>query len=136
MLRLLTLIAILFSTQVLALEFKGKFIQGHFIIGKTSPGTEIIIDKKKVKVSKDGYFAFGIEKDRKLNIIITEGDKTVIKKIQKRKYNIQKIEGLSKKKVTPPEEFYVRIKKENTIFKELKDFLKKKLLLLKNFMKE
>jgi murein DD-endopeptidase MepM/ murein hydrolase activator NlpD len=109
------IIFFLFFTQLNAVEFKGKFIQGHFIIGKTSPGTEIIIDKKKVKVSKDGYFAFGIEKDRKLNIIITEGDKTVIKKIQKRKYNIQKIDGLPKKKVTPPEEFYARIKRENKL---------------------
>jgi len=109
------IIFFLFFTQLNAVEFKGKFIQGHFIIGKTSPGAEIIIDKKKVKVSKDGYFAFGIEKDRKLNIIITEGDKTVIKKIQKRKYNIQKIEGLPKKKVTPPEEFYARIKRENKL---------------------
>ena len=118
MLRLLTLIAILFSTQVLALEFKGKFIQGHFIIGKTDPSTKILIDKKRIKVSSKGYFAFGIEKDRKLDIVITEGNKEIIKKIQKREYNIQKIEGLPKKKVTPPEEFYARIKRENKIIGE------------------
>ena len=90
--------------ESIAADFKGKFIQGHFIIGKTNPNTKILIDKKKIKVSKDGYFAFGIEKDRKLDIIITEGDKKIIKKIKKRKYNIQKIDGLPKKKVTPPEE--------------------------------
>ena len=39
------------------------------------PGTSILIDKKKVKVSKDGYFAFGIEKDRKFDIVITENEK-------------------------------------------------------------
>ncbi|MDC0401190.1 M23 family metallopeptidase [Candidatus Pelagibacter sp.] len=101
--------------QAIAVEFKGKFIQGHFIIGKTKPNTRILIDKKKIKVSKDGYFAFGIGKDRKLDITISEGDKKIVKKIQKRKYNIQKIEGLPKKKVTPPEEFYARIKKENKL---------------------
>ncbi|MDC1159302.1 M23 family metallopeptidase [Candidatus Pelagibacter sp.] len=104
----------LFS-QAIAVEFKGKFIQGHFIIGKTKPNTKVLIDKKKIKVSKDGYFAFGIGKDRKLDITISEGDKKIVKKIQKRKYNIQKIEGLPKKKVTPPEEFYARIKKENKL---------------------
>ena len=102
----------LFIGQAIAVEFNGKFIQGHFIIGKTDPNTNIIIDKKKVKVSKDGYFAFGIGKDRKFDIVITEGDKKIVRKIQKRKYSIQKIDGLSKKKVTPPEEFYVRIKNE------------------------
>ena len=86
--RLLILIAIFFTTQSFALEFKGKFIQGHYIIGKTEPDALILVDKKKVKVSKDGYFAFGIEKDRKFDIIITENNKDIIKKIQKRKYNI------------------------------------------------
>ena len=95
MYRLLILIAIFFTTQSFALEFQGKFIQGHYIIGKTEPGALILVDKKKVKVSKDGYFAFGIEKDRKFDIIITENNKDIIKKIQKRKYNIQKIEGLA-----------------------------------------
>ena len=105
----------LFFTQLNALEFKGKFIQGHFIIGKTDPSTKIIIDKKRIKVTKNGYFAFGIEKERKLDIVIVEGNKTIIKKIQKRKYNLQKIDGLPKKKVTPPEEFYARIKRENKL---------------------
>ena len=109
---MLLLVALFFSTQSFALEFQGKFIQGHYIIGKTEPGALILVDKKKVKVSKDGYFAFGIEKDRKFDIIITENNNKIVKKIKKRKYNIQKIEGLPKKKVTPPEEFYERIKKK------------------------
>ena len=104
-----------FFSQLGAVEFRGKFIQGHFIIGKTDPGTNIIVDKKRIKVTKNGYFAFGIEKERKLDIVIVEGNKTIIKKIQKRKYNIQKIDGLPKKKVTPPEEFYARIKRENKL---------------------
>ena len=119
--RLLILIAIFFTTQSFALEFEGKFIQGHYIIGKTEPGTLILVDKKKVKVSKDGYFAFGIEKDRKFDIIITENNKNIIKKIQKRKYNIQKIEGLPKKKVTPPKEFYERIKRENKLIADARE---------------
>ena len=118
MFRLLIIIAIFFSTQSFAVEFHGKFIQGHFIIGKTDPGTSILIDKKKVKVSKDGYFAFGIEKDRKFNITITENDNKIVKKIKKRKYNIQRIDGLAENKVTPPESVYKRIKKENNAIGE------------------
>jgi murein DD-endopeptidase MepM/ murein hydrolase activator NlpD len=110
-----SVILLLICFKVNAIEFNGKFIQGHFIVGKTKPSTKILIDKKEVKVSKDGYFAFGIGKDRKFDIIITVGDKKIVKKIQKRKYKIQKIDGLPKKKVTPPEEFYARIKKENKL---------------------
>ena len=106
---------LLVSLKSFAAEFQGKFIQGHYIIGKTNPGTKILIDKREVKVSQGGYFAFGIDKDRKFDVVITEGKKKIIKKVQKRKYKIQRIDGLPKKKVTPPEEFYERIKKENQL---------------------
>jgi murein DD-endopeptidase MepM/ murein hydrolase activator NlpD len=118
-----------------AIEFKGNFIQGHFIIGKTDSGKKIFIDKKEIKVSKDGYFAFGIGKDRKFDIVITEDNKKIVKKIQKRKYKIQRIDGLPKKKVTPPEEFYVRIKKENKLIVDAREinsdlpFFKEKFIL-------
>ena len=90
--------AIIFSTNVYALEFKAKFFQGHFIIGQTEPGSKIIIDKKEIKVSKDGYFVFGIDRDRKFDILVTnisDGKKEkIIKKVFKRNYKIQKIELL------------------------------------------
>ena len=115
------LLIFLFSLKVSAVEFNGKFIQGHYILGKTNPDSKIFIDKKKVKVSDDGYFAFGIGKDRKFDITITENNKKIIKKIQKRKYNIQRIEGLPQKKVTPPEEFYARIKRENLLIAKARE---------------
>ena len=77
------LITILISSNVFALEFQGKFIQGHFILGKTHPDSKIWIDKKRVKITDDGYFVFGIGRDRKFDIIITEelkGSKKVIVK--------------------------------------------------------
>ena len=111
------LVIILFSFKVSAVEFNGKFIQGHFIIGKTDSETKIKIDKKQVRVTKDGYFAFGLARDRKYDVVIAiekNGVKEKItKRVQKRKYNIQRIDGLEEKMVTPPEEVYERIKKEN-----------------------
>ena len=115
------IILILLNFKSYAVEFQGKFIQGHFIIGKTEPGTEISIDKKKIKVSKDGYFAFGLDKDRKFDVVISEGEKKIIKKVKKRKYKIQRIDGLPEKKVTPPEEFYDRIKKENKLISNARE---------------
>ena len=116
-LKLFFLVIFLIPTQLFAVEFKGKFLQGHYIIGKTDPLAEIIIDKKKIKVSKEGFFVFGIDRDRKFDISITkiiDGKKEVInKKVLKRKYNIQRIDGLEESKVTPPESVYKRIKEEN-----------------------
>ena len=111
---------IIFSNQNLnAVEFKGKFIQGSFILGKTEPGANVVIDNKKIKVTKSGYFAFGLGRDRKNDITIKIFKKNKVeiyeKKVFKRKYKIQKIDGLPEKKVTPPKEVYERIKRENKI---------------------
>ena len=128
-----------FSFKVSAVEFNGRFIQGHFIIGKTDPNSKIKIDKKQVKVSKDGYFAFGLDRDRKYDVVITiEKDgakKNITKKVQKRKYNIQRIDDLDEKQVTPPEEVYERIKLENKLIAEARaietdlDFFKDKFII-------
>ena len=127
------------SFKVSAVEFDGKFIQGHFIIGKTEPDSKVKIGKKQVKVSKDGYFAFGLARDRKYDVVITiekDGVKEKItKRVQKRKYNIQRIDGLEEKKVTPPEEVYERIKKENKLIAKARaidsdlDFFKDKFMI-------
>ena len=108
-----------FTTTSFATNLKGKFIQGGFIIGETEPGSKVTIDKRKVKVTKEGFFVFGLGRDRKYDVVINiekNGEKEkIIKKVLKRKYNIQRIDGLDEKKVTPPEEVYERIKKENKL---------------------
>ena len=116
------LIFLFFFSTANAIEFQGKFLQGHFILGKTNPGAKIIVGKKKVRVSQDGFFVFGIDRDQKYDLTFTkifDGKKTTItKKVLKRKYNIQRIDGLEESKVTPPESVYKRIKKENNAIGE------------------
>ena len=100
-------------------EFKGEFKQGSFIIGITKPGSKVIIDKTEVKITNDGYFVFGLGRDRKNNVLIkiinNEETEIIEKKIFKKKYNVQKINGLPKKQVTPPKEVYERIRKDNIL---------------------
>jgi len=112
----------LFFNNLHSIELKGEFYQGNLIIGKTEPGSQIFIDKSKIKISKDGYFAFGISKDRKNDVIIKiiNQNKTeeITKKVYKKKYQIQKINGLPQKQVTPPKEVYERIKNDNKLISE------------------
>jgi murein DD-endopeptidase MepM/ murein hydrolase activator NlpD len=102
-----------------AVEFIGKFEQGSFILGKTKPSSKIQIDNRNVKVTSEGYFVFGLGRDRKNNVvikIIEDGKlQTIQKKVLKREYKIQKIDGLPPKQVTPPPEVYERIKKDNKL---------------------
>ena len=120
--RFLFVLFIFTSSQVNAIEFQGKFIQGHFILGKTNPDAKVLVGKKEVKVSKDGFFVFGIDRDRKFDLVFTKirNNKKIkiIKKVLKRKYNVQRIDGLAESKVTPPESVYKRIKKENNAIGE------------------
>jgi murein DD-endopeptidase MepM/ murein hydrolase activator NlpD len=94
-----------------------NFFKAILLVGKTDPKAKIIIDKKNVKVSNEGYFVFGIDRDRKFDLKITKildnKKEIIVKKIYKRKYNIQRIDGLPENKVTPPESVYKRIKEEN-----------------------
>jgi murein DD-endopeptidase MepM/ murein hydrolase activator NlpD len=120
--RFLFVFLIFTSTPLQAIEFQGKFIQGHFILGKTNSNAKIIVGKKEVKISKDGFFVFGIDRDRKFDLtftkILDEKKTTITKTVLKRKYNIQRIDGLEESKVTPPESVYKRIKKENNAIGE------------------
>ena len=102
-----------------AVEFLGNFKQGSFILGKTDPNSKVFIDDRKVRVSNDGYFAFGLDRDRKNNVLIKiinkKETKLIEKKVFKREYKIQRIDGLPPKQVTPPPEVYERIKKDNIL---------------------
>ena len=126
---------LLIPANLYAVEFSGSFKQGSFILGKTNPKSKVYIDNKKVRVTQDGYFAFGIGRDRKNNVLIkiTNREKTEIieKKVFKKKYIIQRIDGLPPKQVTPPPEVYERIKKDNVLIGKARsidtayDFFKK-----------
>ena len=112
-----------FKLQILfAVEFKGKFEQGSFILGKTEPNATVFIDKRKIRVSKKGFFAFGLDRDRGNDVTIKihkDGkQQTIVKKVLKREYKIQRIDGLPPKQVTPPPEVYERIKKDNKLIGE------------------
>ena len=69
MIRCLIFILLLFNTSH-AVEFIGDFKQGSFILGKTDPNSKVFIDDREVRVSNDGYFAFGLDRDRKNNVLI------------------------------------------------------------------
>ena len=70
--RIFLIFFFIFKFQCLgAVEFLGKFEQGSFILGKTDPNSKVKIDNRNIRVSKDGYFAFGLDRDRKNNVLIT-----------------------------------------------------------------
>ncbi len=133
------LVYFFFFSSASGAEFEGKFEQGSFILGKTEPGSKVVVDNIAVRVSKDGFFAFGLGRDRKNNILIKiskdKNTKIIEKKVFKRKYKIQKIDGLPEKKVTPPKEVYDRIKRENKLIGDARSINSKLSFFKKKFIK-
>ena len=117
--QLIFVIILFYSSTLLAVELKGKFYQGNLILGKVDSKSKVFVDRNEIKVSEEGFFVFGLNKNRKNDVkieIINDVNKEVVtKKVYKKKYKVQKINGLPKKQVTPPKEVYDRIKNDNKL---------------------
>ena len=81
---LFNIIFILFKyKQFFSLEFKGK-LNRFIILGKTKPEAKVFIDNKQIRVSKDGFFAFGLDRDRKNNVLVKIIINKEIKELEKK----------------------------------------------------
>ena len=117
---LFCLAAFLLSTAPLlnALELNGELTQGSLIRGQLEPGSQLWLDDQQVKVAPSGHFAFGFGRDAKLKHQLKWRDaqgkeQTKTLEISARQYDVQKIEGVASKYVSPPKEVLARIKQDN-----------------------
>jgi murein DD-endopeptidase MepM/ murein hydrolase activator NlpD len=107
-----------FSVFASELQLKGEMTQGSLIRGQVPVGHQVWLNDIPLKISADGYFAFGFGRDAKLTPQIkwldNKGELHVkLLKLQVRTYNIQKIEGIPSQYVSPPKEVSERIKRDN-----------------------
>ena len=107
------------------LELTGNFIQGGLVEGRVEPGAKVRFRGKRVRVSAAGVFLIGFHRDEKpspsLTIEYADGSserRTL--EIAAREYEIQRIDGLPARKVTPTQEDLVRIRKEGAMVKALR----------------
>ncbi len=100
-----------------------QLTQGGFYVGKVAPGSTVWLGNNRLKVSPDGYYAFGLNwqqggmvkmKYGAPNGVLTPQRLTV----KKQKYDVQHIDGLPQKMVTPPKEVLARIAADSTRVKQ------------------
>jgi len=101
-----------------AFELSGEHVQGGLLIGKTQAENQIFFNEQRVKVSSQGQFIIGLDRDEAPNATITvqTPNKPATKHtldIRQRTYAIQRINGLPKKKVSPNKKNLLRIRKDN-----------------------
>jgi murein DD-endopeptidase MepM/ murein hydrolase activator NlpD len=100
------------------LNLAGSLTQGGMVTGQVTPGSKIKFLKRDVRVSADGVFVIGFGRDfsDKAQVVLTTpgGQKSTHSlTIKKRQYNIQRIDGLPRKMVSPGEKALKRIRREN-----------------------
>ena len=119
---LLPILLVLLAAPAAAgsLSLKGPMTQGGLVVGQTEPGTVVTFEGRKVRVSPEGAFVIGFSRDApptaKLELRYRDGSMgTRILQVKKRKYRIQRIDGLPPKMVTPPKKVLARIRRENAL---------------------
>lgn len=116
--RLMFAIAVLFALPVSALELNGSFVQGGLVVGKAIPGSTVRLNGESIDVAGNGSFVFGFARDAKPSALlsVTEPGKprqTRKLVIEPQQYDIQRIDGLPTRKVTPNPADVARIKDDN-----------------------
>jgi murein DD-endopeptidase MepM/ murein hydrolase activator NlpD len=114
------LITLFCHTAALAVELRGEAVQGGLIFGRTSPGAQVQLDETVVMVSPEGDFVIGFGRDEtgERNLLVREptGEKDILTlSIALREYDIERVDGLPPKTVTPDPEAAERIRQEGAM---------------------
>jgi len=104
-------------------QVDGDLIQGGLVTGHVPPETKVAFDDRPVRVSNEGLFLLGFGRDHpdssRLKLTFPDGrTETRTLAVKKREYQIQRIDGLPKRKVTPKKVDYERIRKETALVKQ------------------
>ena len=106
------------SQEQVNVALNGKFTQGALLRGQAPAGAKVTLNGETVQTNKDGKFVVGFEREAPLQqtlVVKLENGQKWQRDItlEKREYNIQRIDGLEQKMVSPPAEVTARIKQDN-----------------------
>lgn len=111
------LVAVGNANAACTIPFQGQAMQGGLVIGRAAPTSQVQVAGKPVRVSNDGLFLVGFGRDApseiKVEVISNDGKMICNLAVERRKYDIQRIDGLPKRKVTPKAVDVKRIRADN-----------------------
>lgn len=99
-------------------KLTGNFVQGGMVSGSVNPGDKVFLNDQELRVSDRGDFVVGFDRDAQSSdmLIVRRASGQEIKRplvVEKRQYDIQRIEGIAKRIMQPSTVDLKRIKKEN-----------------------
>nr|VFK38215.1 MAG: Peptidase family M23 [Candidatus Kentron sp. TC] len=104
------------------IDLMGPLIQGGLLQGRIDPQAHVVFKGRNVRVSPEGLFLLGFGRDEprtvSLTIIFPDGHRETKRlAIKNRKYEIQRIDGLPRTKVSPTPRDLARIRAETARIK-------------------
>jgi murein DD-endopeptidase MepM/ murein hydrolase activator NlpD len=113
----IALLLLLAAFESRALELEGKLVQGGIAVGRVAPGTGVEFLGRKLRVAPDGRFAIGFGRDFEARAVLTlrHPDGREERRefaVGQRSYDVQRIDGLPPKMVTPDAATLERIRRE------------------------
>ena len=112
---LLSVASMASESEPVPYELKGEWRQGSLLLGKTEPGAQVWFNGRRLNLTSQGDFVFGLDRDAKnrAEIKFQRSDKAKPQvfhyAVAVRKYDIQNITGLPQGMVTPSPEIEARI---------------------------
>jgi hypothetical protein len=133
--RLLTILACLLALlpagALRALELQGPLVQGGTVLGRVAPGTPVTLDGRRVRVSGEGVFVIGFDRDSPATHTLVAGPEKRTLAIKPRTYDIQKVTGIAQRIMEPTKADLERIARERktpfVAFRVISDDLSKDL---------
>ncbi len=99
-------------------RFDGALEQGGFIWGRVPPGSRVTLAGTTLDVLADGttFAGFGRDAAGTVQLVVTGPEPcTETLQVARRQYDIQRVEGVPQKTVTPPPEELARIRREQAL---------------------
>lgn len=91
--------------------------QGAMIVGRVTPGSDVLFAGRRLRVSPEGWVVFGVGRDAQGPVEVTvrapKGQRTVTKiDVAPRDWPIEQVRGVPPKTVAPPPALVERIRRE------------------------
>jgi len=123
-----------------AIEISGEPVQSGLLIGRGPAGAEVLVNDTRVRQSAEGLFLIGLDRDAPADLVIEvrppsgRAKLTYRLAVKSRDYDVQRIDGLPERSVTPKPEDVARITADSNALREARQRDSAHLALLAGFV--